>query len=187
MVKKIVLLLVVVFVIVTLRNIFINIQTNRFIGGVVNVYYSINDCVNMKIIKNKLYNSPRWAFMKRQLIGTEDNKYLDRIYIIQTPWFGIMFHKIYRPDNQRDLHDHPWNFLSLILHGSYKEQTLDGIKHCKWFNLKKAEDRHAVCEVNKKPVWTLVFTGKRQRVWGFWVDKGTRFVPWTQYDKLDDA
>jgi hypothetical protein len=31
---------------------------------------------------------------------------------------------------------------------------------------------------------TLVFTGPKRRIWGFWVDGGTRFVKWDIYDVM---
>lgn len=135
--------------------------------------------------KAKEYSSPRWAFMLRRKIGAGGDIYLDRLYIIQTPLFGIMLHRIYRPDNQRDLHDHPWNFLSILLLGNYVEDTLEGPKFRCTFNYKRAEDRHSIREVSRSPVWTLVFTGRKRRVWGFWVDGGTRWVKWTDYDKVE--
>lgn len=135
--------------------------------------------------QNKNYSSPRWAFMKRRLIGSGDDVYLDRTYIVQTPLFGIMFHRIFRPDNQRDLHDHPFNFLSIVLLGSYYEDTVDGPRHRRWFNWKRAEDRHSIREVSRRPVWTLVFTGRRRRTWGFWVDGGTRWVKWSEYENVE--
>jgi hypothetical protein len=137
--------------------------------------------------KTKEYSSPRWALMRRRKIGQGDDVYLDRIYLIQTPWFGIMFHRIFRPDNQRDLHDHPWNFFSLVLRGNYLEDTPDGLKFRCLFNYKRAEERHSIRTVSRRPVWTLVFTGKKRRTWGFWVDGGTRFVKWTDYEKLEQA
>jgi hypothetical protein len=135
--------------------------------------------------KSKDYASPRWALMRRRLIGSGDDVYLDRVYVIQTPWFGIMFHRIFRPDNQRDLHDHPWTFFSLVLRGSYVEDTVDGPKRRRWWNWKRAEDRHSIREVSRRPVWTLVFTGPKRRTWGFWVEGGTRWVRWTDYAKVD--
>lgn len=148
--------------------------------------------------QTKAYNSPRWAFMKRRLIGQPGDIYLDRVYVVQTPWFGIMFHRIFRPDNQRDLHDHPWSFFSLVLRGWYEE---DAAHRCpypdcafafcpqrrkvRWFNFKRAEDRHSIRWCSRSPVWTLVFTGRKRRTWGFWVDSGTRFVKWTEYEKVN--
>jgi len=150
----------------------------------------------------KDYSSPRWAFMRRRKIGLEGDVYLDRLYILTTPWFGIMFHRIFRPDNQRDLHDHPWSFLSLVLRGSYVEDVPCANSRCcspaeigcaapthqrrvRWLNFKRAEDRHSIRSVSRRPIWTLVFTGPKRRTWGFWVDGGTRFVKWTDYSKLE--
>lgn len=145
----------------------------------------------------KDYVAPKWAFMKRRLIGSEDSVYLDRMYVLVTPLFSIMFHRIFRPDKQRDLHDHPWNFISFVLRGRYTESVpCEGcaqhfetdhyaIRTVRWINVKKAEDRHSIREVSRVPVWTLVFTGPKKRTWGFWVDGGTKWVKWTEYDKVD--
>lgn len=127
----------------------------------------------------------RWGFMNTILIGDGKTTYLNRLAVLTTPWFSIKLHRIYRPDQQRDLHDHPWNFLSIILRGSYKENTPQGIKHRKWFNWKRAEDSHTIRWVSRVPVWTLVFTGAARRVWGFHTVHG--WVAWDQYEKLNDA
>lgn len=134
------------------------------------------------------YRPPKkWEFFSRFIIGTPGDEYLDRIRIIVTPWFQIMLHRIYRPDRQRDLHDHPWDFLSIILWGRYIETTVAGDRRCRWWNWKRATDRHSIKWCSRRPVWTLVFTGPRQRTWGFWVDGGTTFVQWQDYEKLYGA
>lgn len=141
----------------------------------------------------KDYASPRWAFMRRRLIGSAESVYLDRVYVVQTPWFGVMFHRIFRPDRQRDLHDHPWNFLSIVLRGWYVEEVpvkntispFTDSRMVSWLNFKRAEDRHSITVVGRSPVWTLVFTGRKRRTWGFWVDGGSRWVRWTEYEKVD--
>lgn len=145
--------------------------------------------------KTKEYSSPRWAFMKRRLIGTAGDVYLDRVYLIQTPWFGVMFHRIHRPDNQRDLHNHPWAFLSIVLRGWYNEEVpcecgLISGNHTKqrtvrWINFKGLSGRHRIAYCSRKPIWTLVFTGPKCQTWGFFVDDGTRFVKWTEYEKVN--
>lgn len=161
--------------------------------------------------------SPRWACMRvRRIRGRDGSVYIWRLYILATPLFGIMLHRIFRPDRQRDLHDHPWNFLSFIFLGWYRENTPEGMRTRRWFNWKRAEDRHSITEVGRVPVWTLVFTGRRRRTWGFWVpvkwywrcepcDRNaygilvptctihgemqprTTFVPSHEYEKLNDA
>lgn len=134
------------------------------------------------------YRAPKkWEFFSRFIIGTPGDEYLDRLRIAVTPWFQVMLHRIYRPDRQRDLHDHPWSFFSVVLWGSYIENTPTGLKKCRWWNWKRTTDRHSIRECSRRPVWTLVFTGPKRRTWGFWVDEGTRFVPWREYEKLYGA
>lgn len=147
-------------------------------------------------------DAPRWAFMKWRDIGDGKTVYLRRIYILMTPLFSIMLHRLYRPDRQRDLHDHPWNFVSFILRGYYREIIGDTVRQCelehRWINTKKAEDRHTISYVSKVPVWTLVFTGRRRRKWGFWVYDcipdckevhycPEKWIPFDEYEKLNDA
>lgn len=127
----------------------------------------------------------RWGFLKRFVIHNGLSVYLDRLNLIITPWFSIKLHRIYRPDNQRDLHDHPWNFLSIVLWGSYIENTPDGERKHRWFNFKRASDLHSIRHVSRSPVWTLVFCGRVQRVWGFQTAEG--WVPWYNYEKLMEA
>lgn len=132
----------------------------------------------------------RWGLFHRFLISDGNTVYIDRLTILTTPWFSIKLHRIFRPDNQRELHDHPWNFFSIVLLGWYLEDTVDGRKKVRWWNWKPCEGpkgRHSIREVSRSPVWTLVFTGPRRRTWGFWVDDGTRFVPWDEYDKLNQV
>lgn len=142
------------------------------------------------------YKPPKkWDLFDRFIIGTPGDEYLDRLRILVTPWFQIMLHRIYRPDRQRDLHDHPWSFLSIVLRGSYIEDVPCPLgEHCgphgrtvRWWNWKRSTDRHSIRWVSRRPVWTLVITGPKRRTWGFWVDSGARFVKWTDYEKLYGA
>lgn len=146
-------------------------------------------------------NGRLWGILNRTKIGDGKTVYIDRLSLITTPWFSIKLHRIYRPDNQRDLHDHPWSFLSLILWGWYEEAVPreatcgpcdcedckpDRATRCvRWFNWKRAEDSHAIRFVSRKPVWTLVFCGPARRIWGFYTKKG--WVAWNEYDQLDVA
>lgn len=133
-----------------------------------------------------------WDILKPKIIGDGKTAYLERVTIILTPWFSILFHRINRPDNQRELHDHPWSFFSIVLRGWYGENVPrpgggQQYKKRRWWNFKRAESRHSIRFVSRKPVVTLVFTGPRRRKWGFWVDGGTRFVPFDEYERLNNA
>jgi hypothetical protein len=115
-------------------------------------------------------------------------------WILKLP-FGrqIRVHNILKDDEDRELHDHPFDFVSVMLKGSYREMTphLDDIMRdmstkgawiqfptrytAPCFLYRKAEDLHRLTEV--KDTWTLVFAGPRRRMWGFSKGPGD----WTPY------
>lgn len=137
-------------------------------------------------------DSPRWAVLERFVIPASDDPskpYLDRLRIIETPWFALWLHRIHRRDFVRDLHDHPRSFLAVLLRGHYTELVRtelgplrtsgapsEGFRPCgvttrverRWFSFKRAEDAHAIVELSRSPVWTLCLCGPRRRQWGFW-------------------
>lgn len=139
----------------------------------------------------------KWGFWYWKIIGDGKSVYMRRLNILLTPWFSIKLHFIYRPDNQRDLHDHPWSFLSLLLWGSYVEDvpvyrpndsqclcsdctTSIEPRHVRWWNWKRAEDQHSIIWVSNQPIVTLVFCGPIRRTWGFWTPDG-----WVRHDRYD--
>lgn len=128
--------------------------------------------------------------------------YLTRYYIwpfweYKRKWpVHIKIHHIHTDDPGRDLHDHPWDFTSYILHGGYVEETLtNGVdlragisrKHYghtwkpwrRWIR-HKAQDFHRLTHL--AGTWTLVFTGRRFREWGFLTENG--WVHYDEYEKL---
>lgn len=96
--------------------------------------------------------------------------------ILKTPWFAVYLHHILRGDEDLHPHNHPWNFISLILKGFYWEYDRFWNKRkYKSFNLniKKAKEFHKL-ELTA-PVWTLVFCGKKKfkeivSDWGYLVE-----------------
>lgn len=78
-----------------------------------------------------------FGFAKKQIIRNDDGvPYMVR-RAINTRFGGVKLHHILRSDDDRDLHDHPWSFLSIILWGGYWEhrerdcpaRPLDGGPH----------------------------------------------------------
>lgn len=131
-----------------------------------------------------------WAFIRRLAVPGRRGVYLDRLRIIQTPWFAIWLHRLGEPDRDRHLHDHPRPFVSLVLRGGYVEElpwpsTLSGTcggytSHVRWLNIKRATDLHRIVSLDRTPTWTLVFCGPLRRRWGFvtedgWVDHEAYF------------
>lgn len=118
--------------------------------------------------------------------------YLRRLRIIQTPLFGLLLHFIYTPDLDQDPHDHPFNFVSVILRGGYTERVFKNVREHDFSYVRR---RHLRFGVNVMPVrfahqidemaprtTTLVFAGRRQRDWGFWTAAGWIF--WKTYNKM---
>jgi hypothetical protein len=130
----------------------------------------------------------RWGINERFIIGKPGNSMLERWRLIQTPLFGLYVHFLFREDLDRDPHDHPWSFWSLVLRGGYHEElTPDprvgdrkiigrragSVHH---FPLRSA---HRISSVLSGTV-TLVLVGRRRRSWGFYTPEG-----WVDYRKYD--
>lgn len=123
--------------------------------------------------------------------------------------FHIYLHHLHRSDH-RIPHDHPWDFWSFILKGSYTEwspmdvhfyksgqlmslttiinQTGEArvFESCRKYNRfsllrRKANWIHRLEMV--KPCWTLVITFKKRRSWGFWefFNNTLQFTNWKDY------
>lgn len=129
------------------------------------------------------------------IIGDEKDPYIIRWVLFGHPALpGVMVHKMIRSDHERALHDHPWNFVSLILKTGYEEQIESGDFV---FNMpghiiyRAAEHKHRVI-IRFEPAWTLVFFGPRKRWWGFWVEQYDEFTrsnvkKWCHWKKYDQA
>jgi hypothetical protein len=98
------------------------------------------------------------------------------------PMFNVLVHNITESEGD-DMHDHPWDFLSIILYGGYFETTPKGRK---WYGpgsiiYRKADTPHRI-EVHSKGVWTLFIHGKEKREWGFIKDNN-----WLHYTKYPQS
>jgi len=142
----------------------------------------------------------KWAFMRWYDIPDRNDPskvYLRRLRIVQTPWFALYLHFIFLPDEDRDPHDHPWNFWSFIVKGGYTERMYDlggpfgnmrflGEKTHRRGYLHSVKVNQAHRIVRAEPgLTTLVFCGRRQRDWGFWTEDG--FVRWQDYDRQPEG
>jgi hypothetical protein len=142
--------------------------------------------------------------MRRYTLTTSDGEvYLDRLRIVQTPWFGVYLHRLDVPDPGVDLHDHPWTFASVILRGGYDEEVCDtdDAEDCarwaeRWpgtctrgftrswtarsVHRLLLTECHRITRLHRSPTWTLIITGPRRRSWGFYQPEG--FVDHRDYD-----
>lgn len=150
-----------------------------------------------------------WRFgIRKKIITRGDGEvYLIR-YTIFTFFtlFSIKLHKIILSDDAC-LHDHPWAFISLILRRGYIEEHYGvPMKIIKEYGgdvtsvelkdyivskryragsllYRPANYTHRLIILGK-PAWTLVFTFKKIRRWGFWTRLG--WVHWRLY-KQDNS
>lgn len=132
--------------------------------------------------------------MERFVIPNLDDPtetYLTRWRLIETPWFSIYLHRLDGPDSRPTLHDHPWNFTSLVLRGGYIERRLDPMTRnvhehrvVRRWNRMRTHDAHAITTLLRVPTWTLLLVGPRRRTWGYL--ERTRLADrtvWTEFDK----
>lgn len=120
--------------------------------------------------------------------------YLVRLRIVQTPWFAVYLHDIHEPDGDRDPHNHPWAFVSVVLRGYYVERVYPApaarhVRKCYWqerrwrrFSVHRMgqHSAHRITDAGPR-LKTLIFTGPRASGWGFFTPSG--FVPWQDYEK----
>jgi len=120
-----------------------------------------------------------------QIIGQEPGRpdYLRRWLTIPKNRAGNSYlHLIGRSDDDRALHDHPWDNVSIIIDGRYIEHTPEGqfVRHPGDIVHRKATDRHRLELIDGAPVTSLFIVGPKIREWGFWCPQG--FVHWRDFD-----
>ena len=130
-------------------------------------------------------------FHRENIVHPEANElYMRRWKLFDHPAIGgIYVHNILLGDQDRHLHDHPFNFTSFILRGSYTEVrriklgALWGLATPvirKAFSVNRVTHftYHRIADVSPN-TWTLVFHGPRTKKWGFSVNG--KFVEHTEY------
>lgn len=125
-----------------------------------------------------------------QIIGEPDAPYLLRWFLIPpNRGLNLYLHHFTRSDDPRGFHDHPWDFVSLMLAGSYREITESAavLRRPGAVAIRRAEHRHRIELITNSDgipqhCWSIVLTGPRRRPWGFWgpTPHGgpARFIPW---------
>jgi hypothetical protein len=56
--------------------------------------------------------------------GADTDVYLIRYYVFQNKYFNVFIHIFLRSDRD-DMHDHPWNFGTYVVRGSYNEEVVN--------------------------------------------------------------
>lgn len=113
-----------------------------------------------------------------------DDIYLERYYLFlrdrNTFPFNIFLHKFKKSDPD-DLHDHPWNYRTIVIKGGYWETTPEGkfwrgVGH---YRFCEARSLHRIELEKDVDCWTLFIPGKYKREWGFMTNN--KWVQWEEY------
>lgn len=148
----------------------------------------------------------QWArsLMEREpdfVIGDDPtNPYMRRWWAIpRNPFQNVYLHEILKSDDDRAGHDHPWRNTTLVLEGSYLEQTYLVDKpwiECGYPILRQPGDiverapetTHRLIVPEGGRAVSLFFTGPVVRDWGFWcAGKSPRWVHWREFTDPDNA
>ncbi len=90
----------------------------------------------------------------------------------QTP-FKVMIHHFLPGSSDRDPHDHPRSFITIVLRGRYEDHRYpDGrveVMRPGIIRLRRATHSHKTM-TSHEGCWTLVLMGPQIRAWGFWRD-----------------
>jgi hypothetical protein len=119
--------------------------------------------------------------MESKTFSGINGPYLTVFVFLRLGRLSVCVHHFHRGDEERDCHDHPFSFLSLVLRGAYREHLFSGASIERgWLSLRwrSALHRHRI-ELIKAPLWTLCIKWAKGREWGFWPD-GV-FIPWRDY------
>jgi hypothetical protein len=134
--------------------------------------------------------------------GCNDVPLLSRWKILITPSFRLYLHNFHRSDEDRELHDHPWPFISFIISNGYVEvrptaearkailarrnpgivdESMQERKRYGAGSLlyRPAGWAHRIELVDGRPSWSLVLALKKTKSWGFFTDNG--WIPWRQW------
>jgi hypothetical protein len=133
---------------------------------------------------NYLNKFIRKFFLTREIVSREGKVHFRRYRLLETPWFSVYIHNICESDLDLHMHDHPWDFTTILIKGGYKEYTKD--HPVGWYYLPigrrtydtpgmymihhRAEDMHKIQLLDNKPAWSLFLCGPRRREFGYDVD-----------------
>jgi len=142
---------------------------------------------------NKVEKVKNFQIRWKEPLGEPNCPYMVR-WVLILFGYSIRLHHWIRSDDKRFFHDHPWNFLTIILKGSYTDvspsldlflelqEPIKEILKRGDFKFRKAEHKHYVV-VPPDGCWTLLFCGKYRRKWGFWIKVNQFFRPLRYFNK----
>lgn len=92
--------------------------------------------------------------------------------------YSIRIHHWIRSDDKRFFHDHPFDFISIVLKGRYANVTPNGRFEVKAGTVWKSDGtkRHYL-DIPEAGAWTVLLCSRVKRKWGFWIKDNQRLRP----------
>ena len=122
-------------------------------------------------------------FVVKTIVAKNGEEHFKRWAIIETRYGSLYIHKISKSDEDKDPHDHPWNFWSFVISGGYIEAlnndglTFQGVFPRFSLIKRSSKDFHKIKLLDiDNPTWTIVWVGKKTHpLWGYstangWID-----------------
>ena len=111
----------------------------------------------------------------KEIKSKEGELHFQRWSIFSSKKFSIYIHKIYKHDEDKFVHSHPWNLWTIILQGSYDEKLM--LKEGKFKTVKRRflhfafRSREAFHKIEKvhEPVISLALVFGKRYSWGYWI------------------
>lgn len=136
-----------------------------------------------------VYLNRNWTEVICVDTGNGLEPYLLRSHLVYQRWFfpGIYLHFFFKGDQDRDLHNHPWNAYTLVLSGGYSEEYLTlgnamARRDVRAGQINQITNKHFHrVDLFEKGCWTLFFVGKRTQSWGFLNRDTFEFVDYKVY------
>jgi hypothetical protein len=123
----------------------------------------------------------RWREV--EVIGQPECPLLLRRTLLSTRCGKVLLHEFLPTARDRDPHDHPSSFLTLVLRGGYDDVRPDGTidrLHAPAIRFRRAEHTHTTIS-HHTGATTLVVMGPKRRAWGFL--RAGRWLPWRTYEE----
>jgi hypothetical protein len=151
------------------------------------------------------------VYRKGHLYHTDGSLYMGRWALFETRWLSCRLHHLASCDHDRDMHDHPWVFASILLCGSYVEHRpaqinphFEAVRRPRglvWEDeqvevsartvrvatsiaLRRPTDRHRISAV-QPDTWSLFIYGPLRQWWGFYTSAGK--IYWKDYLSRNEA
>lgn len=126
----------------------------------------------------------------KEIKSNSGELHFQRYSILSLPFFSIYLHKIYKSDEDKHLHNHPWNIFTIILQGSYEEKLLGGSKLVYKLTTRepgnfawRSRNRyHKINQIFSPEVTTLALVFGKKSSWGYWVNN--QHIEQEEYRKM---